>query len=163
MTAFRDAGAAVVIVPIPNLTGVSPAGRVIDSRRRRLNAIYDQLCEQWGVVSLASTEGTVFEDPRAWASDRLHLSPHGHERLALGAADALGLAGASDWNAALEGVRPPRTIRTEANWWWLHVRPWVGRRLRGRSSGDGRVAKLPELSIVESAQTRWASIPEDPA
>jgi lysophospholipase L1-like esterase len=163
VTAFRESGTDVMFVPIPDLVDVSPAGRVIDGRRRRLNAIYRQLSDQWGVVSLASTEGTVFEDPRAWAPDRLHLSQLGHERLALGAADALGLTGASGWNAALEGTRPPRTFRTEAQWWWFYVLPWINRRIRGRSSGDGRVAKLSTLSVVESAQTRWVTTTEDPA
>jgi len=33
---------------------------------------------------------------------------------------------------------------------WAHVyfRPWLLRRLRGRSSGDGRVAKRPELEPI---------------
>ncbi|RJU02370.1 SGNH/GDSL hydrolase family protein [Arthrobacter frigidicola] len=163
VTVFRESGTNVMFVPIPDLKGVSPAGSLIDVRRRRLNAIYRQLSDQWGAVSLASTEGTVFEDPRAWDLDRLHLSQLGHERLALGAADALGLAGTFDWNAALEGTRPPRTFRTEAQWWWFYVLPWVNRRIRGRSSGDGRVAKLPQLSLVESAETRWVSTTEGPA
>lgn len=163
VAAFRESDTTVMFVPIPDLTGVSPAGSVIDSRRRRLNAIYQQLCEQMGVVPLASTEGTVFEDPRAWAADRLHLSELGHERLALGAADALGLAGASHWNAALEGARPSRTLSTETQWWWSYVLPWVGRRVRGRSSGDGRTAKLSTLSVVESMETRWVITTDGPA
>ncbi|WP_104164393.1 SGNH/GDSL hydrolase family protein [Arthrobacter sp. SX1312] len=157
VAAFRKSDTTVMFVPIPDLTGVSPAGSVIDSRRRRLNTIYQQLADQMGVVPLASTDGTVFEDPRAWAADRLHLSELGHERLALGAADALGLAEASHWNTALEGARPSRSLRTEAQWWWFYVLPWVNRRVRGRSSGDGRTAKLPTLSVVESMETRWAS------
>jgi hypothetical protein len=30
-------------------------------------------------------------------------------------------------------------------WFGLYFTPWLVRRLRGRSSGDGRVAKRPEL------------------
>ncbi|GAA1130681.1 SGNH/GDSL hydrolase family protein [Arthrobacter flavus] len=157
VAAFKESDTTVMFIPIPNLTGVSPAGSVIDSRRRRLNDIYQQLCEQMGVVPLASTDETVFEDSRAWAADRLHLAELGHERLALGAADALGLAGASHWNTALKGERPSRTLRTEAQWWWFYVLPWVSRRVRGRSSGDGRTAKLPTLSVVESMDKRWVT------
>lgn len=32
-----------------------------------------------------------------------------------------------------------------------HLLPWVGRRLTGRSSGDGRPAKRPELLPYEAA------------
>ena len=163
VTAFRECGADVLFVPIPDLSGVSPAGRAITARRQRLNAIYERLGHRPGVVSLASTEGTVFEDPRSWAPDRLHLSQVGHERLALGAADALGIVGGADWNSALDGVRPPRTMRTEARWLCFFVLPWIIRRARGRSSGDGRVAKLPALSVVESAHTRWVTDTEHPA
>ena len=33
--------------------------------------------------------------------------------------------------------------------WREFVLPWIGRRLTGRSSGDGRAAKRPTLSPVE--------------
>jgi hypothetical protein len=29
------------------------------------------------------------------------------------------------------------------------VLPWIGRRLTGRSSGDGRTAKIAELTVVD--------------
>jgi hypothetical protein len=32
-----------------------------------------------------------------------------------------------------------------------YVLPWIGRRLTGRSSGDGRVAKIPTLTLVDPA------------
>ena len=48
--------------------------------------------------------------------------------------------------------RPNRPIRTavaeEAHWVREHLAPWVGRRLRGASSGDFVQAKLPELVRV---------------
>jgi lysophospholipase L1-like esterase len=163
VTAFKESGAEVMFVPIPDLSDISPAGSLVDVRRRRLNAIYQQLYDRFGVLPIASSEGTVFEDPRAWAPDRLHLSQVGHERLALGAADALGIAGSSEWNTAFEQLALPRTFLTEARWWWFYVLPWLNRRLRGRSSGDGRTAKLPMLGIVESTGTKWISTPDGPA
>ncbi|MDX6762413.1 SGNH/GDSL hydrolase family protein, partial [Streptomyces sp. F8] len=32
--------------------------------------------------------------------------------------------------------------------------PWLGRRLRGRSSGDGRTAKRPDLLPLATADAR---------
>jgi hypothetical protein len=40
-----------------------------------------------------------------------------------------------------------------------HAAPWVIRRVRGRSSGDGRIAKRPELSPVVLTKTDAAAEP----
>ncbi|SMY05032.1 MULTISPECIES: SGNH/GDSL hydrolase family protein [Brevibacterium] len=145
---FTSAGAQVVVVPIPNIAGVSPAGRLINNRRLRLNAIYQHLVDDYGVMPLTKTTNSVFEDPRAWDEDRLHLATLGHERLACAAAASLGLPIEVDFLGAPQGEAPLRTVRTEATWCWRHVTPWIYRRLRGKSSGDGRVAKRPLLEPV---------------
>lgn len=142
---FTTKGARLLVVPIPDVSGVSPAGRLIARRRVVLNGIYRGLAEHHGMLPPTETTGTIFEDRRAWADDRLHLSPLGHERLARAAADSLGVPVDGDWMAPPDGTPPRRTVRTEVTWWRTHVGPWVGRRLTGRSSGDGRVAKQPEL------------------
>jgi phosphatidylinositol alpha 1,6-mannosyltransferase len=36
-------------------------------------------------------------------------------------------------------------------WAWQHVRPWLGRRLRGRTAGDGREPKHATLVPVVPA------------
>jgi len=143
---FTAKGARLVVVPIPDIRSVSPAGRLLARRRVLLNAIYRHLGEEHGMEPPAETSGTVFEDRRAWADDRLHLSPLGHERLAMAAADALGVPGVGAWAALPEGEVPVRSLRTEVEWARSYLGPWVGRRLTGRSSGDGVVAKRPGLS-----------------
>ncbi|BAJ32585.1 MULTISPECIES: SGNH/GDSL hydrolase family protein [Kitasatospora] len=87
-------------------------------------------------------------DRRAWSEDRLHLSPEGHQRVALLAARALGLPVEADPEAAW----PPAPVLTAADqrrenlqWARTFLLPWVGRRLRGESSGDHVEAKRPEL------------------
>lgn len=143
VTPFVRAGAQVMVVPIPDITAVSPAGRLMQRRRGALNAIYRHLAQEHGMLPPPDTTGSVFEDRRAWADDRLHLSPLGHERLAVGAADLFGVRSEADWMAVPEGLVPRRTIRTEVTWWRTYVGPWVGRRVTGRSSGDGISAKHP--------------------
>ncbi|GAA1953372.1 SGNH/GDSL hydrolase family protein [Brevibacterium antiquum] len=143
-----SAGAEVFVVPIPNIAGVSPAGRLINTRRLRLNAIYQHLVDTHRVLPLTDTTNSVFEDPRAWDEDRLHLAALGHERLACAAAAGFGLPIDFDFLGAPDGSVPPRTVSTEANWWWKHVRPWIYRRLTGKSSGDGRAAKRPDLGPI---------------
>ena len=151
---FTAKGVRVTVVPIPDIRAVSPAGRLIARRRLVLNGIYQHLADEHGMLPPAPTTGTIFEDARAWADDRLHLSPLGHERLALGSAAALGVPVAQGWEAVPAGAAPRRSVRTEVEWTRRHVGPWLGRRLTGRSSGDGRVAKRPTLSPFETVAER---------
>nr|WP_269858065.1 SGNH/GDSL hydrolase family protein [Streptomyces sp. RPT161] len=88
------------------------------------------------------------QDRRAWSEDRLHLSPAGHRRVALRAAEVLGVPVSGD----AEEPWPPEVFRTAADvrreniqWAREHLVPWIGRRLRGESSGDRVTAKRPEL------------------
>ncbi|MGE9783457.1 SGNH/GDSL hydrolase family protein [Janibacter sp. G368] len=143
---FTAKGARLVVVPIPDIRSVSPAGGLLARRRVVLNEIYAWLSTEHGMEPPAGTHGTIFEDRRAWADDRLHLSPLGHERLAMAAADALDVPGVDAWAPVPHGDPPRRSVRTEAVWVREHVGPWVGRRLTGRSSGDGVVAKRPDLT-----------------
>lgn len=142
---FTERGARVVVVPIPDVSRVSWLGRMLGQRRLRLNAIYQELHDRYGMESLTDTTDSIFEDARAWADDRLHLSPLGHQRLAMAAAETLGIPGGSDWNAPAEAPVAPGGWRTEVVWLRAYAGPWVGRRLRGRSSADGRVAKRPMI------------------
>nr|WP_275946450.1 GDSL-type esterase/lipase family protein [Streptomyces sp. SCUT-3] len=88
------------------------------------------------------------QDRRAWSNDRLHLSPEGHTRVALRAAQVLGIDVPSDPDEAWPepAVRPASEVRREnLRWGREHLVPWIGRRLRGESSGDHVVAKRPDL------------------
>lgn len=98
----------------------------------------------WGMRSL--------RDWRMWAPDRIHLTTEGHRRVAQGALVALGLEPDDDrWDDPLTPLPPlPRTakLRDDAEWLRAHVYPWATRRLRGRSSGDTRRPKRPEIGPV---------------
>lgn len=142
---FTAKGARVAVVPIPDIRGVTPAGRLLQHRRLMLNVLYRQLAQEHGMIPPTQTSGTVFEDRRAWAQDRLHLSELGHTRLAVAAAELLGVPATIDWAGLPDGPPPRRTVRTEVIWGREHVWPWTWRRLRGRSTGDGRTAKQPDL------------------
>ncbi|NED88442.1 SGNH/GDSL hydrolase family protein [Streptomyces sp. SID11233] len=88
------------------------------------------------------------QDRRAWDGDRLHLSPEGHTRVALRAAQVLGL----DVPADPDQEWPPQVHRgtlevrrDDILWAREYLVPWIGRRLRGESSGDHVEAKRPDL------------------
>jgi hypothetical protein len=95
----------------------------------------------------------VLRDWRCWSVDRLHMSPEGHRRVALAMLEALGVPDAGDWREpALEPLpelsRGAQRLAT-ARWARGYLAPWVGRRLRGRSSGDLVTAKRPTLAPIE--------------
>lgn len=88
------------------------------------------------------------QDRRAWDADRLHLSPEGHTRVALRAAQVLGLEVPADPDQAWppERFRAPAEIRRDnIQWAREYLVPWIGRWLRGESSGDNVEPKRPDL------------------
>ncbi|WP_321575248.1 SGNH/GDSL hydrolase family protein [Oerskovia douganii] len=100
----------------------------------------------WGMASL--------HDWRMWSSDRIHLTPDGHRRVAQAALVGLGqVPDDATWDDPLAPLPPVPALdraRQNAEWVRVHVYPWATRRLRGRSSGDLRVPKAPALTPVQS-------------
>jgi lysophospholipase L1-like esterase len=131
-TGFKSGGALSVI---RGRVGVYNAN--IWSIARRHGAYVIDL---WGLRSLF--------DLRLWADDRIHLTPDGHRRVMNAALVALGLEPDDvDWDVPLDAAPPVALVaraKAEAEWARVHVVPWVQRRIRGTSSGDGRAAKWPE-------------------
>lgn len=110
-----------------------------------------------GVVDLWSMP--VLCDPQVWSPDRLHLTAEGHRRVALRACEAVGTLGAGDWReplpvpAALPGPARTRWLaarQVDARWARDHAMPWVRRRIRGVSSGDGLPPKRPDLGPLDA-------------
>lgn len=88
------------------------------------------------------------QDRRAWDGDRLHLSPEGHTRVALRAAQVLGLDVPADPDQEWPPLPPRGTLevrRDDIHWAREYLVPWIGRRLRGESSGDHVEPKRPDL------------------
>jgi lysophospholipase L1-like esterase len=143
--------------PVLMFTGFDPRFPVLRLIRGKvaafnmhLRAIADR--HQCHVVDLWSMH--VLRDPRAWSADRLHLTADGHRRVALRACEVLGVPVGEDWrepwppldqaaHSAAIGWLSAR--RMDARWARVHAAPWVGRRIRRRSSGDGIPPKRPQL------------------
>ncbi|MFE9397450.1 SGNH/GDSL hydrolase family protein [Streptomyces flavidovirens] len=150
--ALTAAGARVVTVTFPDVGKIVPLARPLRPRVYALNAGIRAAAARHGVL-VVETAGHAFAvDPRVWTEDRLHLSPLGHERFAAAAAQAVQLPGADDgWTRPLPpypAVAGRQAATAELRWIAAHLGPWLGRRLRGRSSGDGRTAKRPQLLAV---------------
>ena len=101
------------------------------------------------VIDLFADE--AFRHPHMWAPDRLHLSPAGHRRVAGHVLNALGVGCDDKWMLIPPHPEPtPWLLARGADLRWAreHLAPWVGRHLRGHSSGEGIVPKRPQLAPV---------------
>ncbi|MET8678835.1 SGNH/GDSL hydrolase family protein [Streptomyces sp. NPDC004647] len=147
--ALTAAGAHVVTLTFPDVAKIAPLARPIRSRVFDLNTRIRTAAARHGVTVAETAGHAVATDPRLWSADRLHAGPLGHERIAAAVAHALQLPGSDDsWTLPL----PPRavplrrgTAGAELRWAAAFLGPWLGRRLRGESSGDGRSAKRPQI------------------
>ncbi|WP_418275927.1 SGNH/GDSL hydrolase family protein [Isoptericola jiangsuensis] len=128
-TGFRTAGALSFT---QGRVGVYNANIWTIARRHGAHVL-----DTWGLRSLY--------DWRLWSDDRIHLTDEGHRRIAQAALVGLGLEPDDPaYDEPLEAAaakRLARRTRDDAQWVRVHVVPWMQRRLRGTSSGDGRAAK----------------------
>ncbi|GLW11258.1 lysophospholipase [Microtetraspora sp. NBRC 13810] len=145
--ALTAAGTRVVSVTFPDIGATVPLARPLRPRVIGLNTRIRAAAARHGVTLIDTFPLAFVSDARMWSGDRLHASPVGHARIAAAVAHALDLPG-SDGTWA-DPFPPPaaisawRAAATEARWLAAFAGPWIGRRLRGRSSGDGRTAKRP--------------------
>ncbi|MGA5627338.1 MULTISPECIES: SGNH/GDSL hydrolase family protein [unclassified Streptomyces] len=150
--ALTEQGALVATITIPDLSRVCPVARPLIPRVTALNEGIRRTARRHGVVVAETALHPVAGDPGLWSSDRLHAGPLGHERIAAALAHALRLPGSDDtWTHPLPPQSLPtglRAVGTELHWLAGFLGPWLLRRLRGRSSGDGRTAKRPLLHPV---------------
>ncbi|MCH0562516.1 MULTISPECIES: SGNH/GDSL hydrolase family protein [unclassified Streptomyces] len=127
-------------------------GPVLERFRPRMEELFscvDELAERHGAVVVDLYGAASLGDPRLWDVDRLHLTGEGHRRVAEAVWQTLGYpAEDPEWHLAPSLAPPPTWLTRRAadvRFTRQHLLPWIGRRLTGRSSGDGRPAKRPEL------------------
>ena len=147
-------GATVVVFTGPDIGATPVLGRL-----RGKVAIYNEnihaialrhdavVADMWALRQLA--------DNRMWAPDRLHFSPLGHHTIA-----RMVLASLAVDNDLEEHTLPPADARQwrdarrdDIGWAREYFVPWVLRRVRHQSSGDGRGPKRPDALGVISRES----------
>lgn len=149
-------GTTVILFTVIGRSG--GRGPVADGLARRFAAFNHHVrvtADQLGALVVDVGRAPAMQDPRLWHEDRLHLNAAGHARLAaavletLGVADGDMLGGPPGWwrqpLPAMTSSGRREVLAAEVRWVRRHLAPWVGRRLRGVSSGDTVVAKHPSL------------------
>jgi lysophospholipase L1-like esterase len=137
-------------------TAFDPGGGGPFVRLRGRFAVYNErireIADRHGAMVLDSWRMRPERPDRMWSEDRLHLGPLGHQAVAIEVLDTLGVphdlevvdpeadpAGGGDFTVGR---------RADLEWAVKHAAPWIRRRLTGRSSGDGVLAKRPSLDPI---------------
>ncbi|MGW0418209.1 SGNH/GDSL hydrolase family protein [Streptomyces sp. NPDC003015] len=131
-------------------------GPVLERFRPRMEELFtvvDELGARHGAVVVDLYGAPSLSDPRLWDVDRLHLTAEGHRRVAEAVWQTLGYDPEdTEWRTPIPATVPPRWLArriADARFARQHLLPWIGRRLTGRSSGDGLPPKRPDLLPYE--------------
>jgi lysophospholipase L1-like esterase len=151
---YRDAvemlsksGATVLLFTvIDKVEGKSKTAELWHERFSDFNNNVREVAAEFGATLVDSRNAPWLGDRRFLAVDRLHLNEDGHFRLANAVLEVLGLPFDERWKIQLPPAPKKSKIRKfleDSRWIIIFVIPWIWRRLRGKSSGDGRIAKHP--------------------
>jgi hypothetical protein len=128
-------------------TGNSGRGSdVWAARFSEFNKIVRSVGAEVGAIIIDANNEPFFSDNRFLAFDRLHLNAEGHYRVAQALLEKLGYEFDPSWRIPLPPAKPTSWAKKRlisAIWFLTFALPWIWRRLRGKSSGDGRSAKYP--------------------
>ncbi len=144
---IADAGAHVLLLSGADPSQHMPLGglvhrrgvELIDAVRARLDAL-----DAGSYTLVDNFSDTRLRGAGYWARDGLHMNVRGHHRVAANVLQGLGIAVPTAYAETVE-TELPLEDWSGGEYWREYVLPWIGRRVTGRSSGDGRTAKLPEL------------------
>ena len=148
---LSEAAGALVMFRAIDFTRRMPSAKRFQTKANQINEFIDQIAEKYGAVVVDLHSARVFDDPRLWATDRIHMTHEGHRRVAEAVLEALGHEPTFDWRALLpQAPKPNPVAKTWSDLRWLvgFLLPWIKRRLTGKSSGDGVLPKRPELTRV---------------
>ena len=158
---IRESGAEVLM-----FTGFDPLAfpvmRLLRGRIAAYNMHLRAIADTHGCYLVDLWSMRFLRDPRAWSPDRLHLTSDSHRWVALRACEILGVPVTEDWRTPPDADTPVPALpaangnraawvtarRSDAQWAKEYFVPWINRRLRGTSSGDGVLAKRPTLLPV---------------
>lgn len=153
--ALRATGATVVLFTLGD-TRSNQAFRVIRGRVALWNEFVREVVDRHGARLVDPWREHDFDRRQLLDPDRLHLNAAGHQDMALKVLDALGLEHGLE-RQVLEALPElsARELRAEhALWVRTFLLPWIGRRLTGRSSGDGLDPRYHDLTPLPSVDPR---------
>lgn len=150
VAAVTETGATVVLFTHGDGGSAGVFG-AIRGRVAIFNELLREVVERHQTVLVDNWRLREGRDLRYWDDDRLHLGPAGHQGVATHMLNALGIEHGLVPLAVGDLVEQSAWERRRENAEWArkHLAPWVGRRLTGRSSGDGVMPKRPRLAPID--------------
>lgn len=146
-------GSHVLLLSGANPSRNMPLGSVFSRRGTELDDAVRAGVPADGVTFVDNWVDEPLGDIRYWSADKLHLNALGHARVASNVLTELQVPVPAEWGIAeVETAPAGERGRGTFEYYRRFVLPWVGRRLTGRSSGDGRTAKIAELIPVDPTQ-----------
>lgn len=145
---LTDAGATVMIFTV--VDKVDATGKIAQLWHERFSAFNENVRMVAGKYPTILFEGKKAEflnDRRFLAFDRLHMNSEGHRRLANAVLEGLGYEFDEKWRIPLPPAKKKNKVIkliTNLAWITIFLIPWIWRRIRGKSSGDGRNAKYSQ-------------------
>lgn len=136
-----EEGVTLILLSGANPSGQLPLSRLIQRRGDLMSAeVVARTADRPDVVRALNWPDAELSGSAYWSEDRLHMNSRGHHRVAARVLDALGERVPEGWWSLPELPAAARMARSE--YFREHLGPWVQRRLRGTSSGDGRLPKF---------------------
>jgi lysophospholipase L1-like esterase len=142
---LTDAGATVILFTvIDKVEGKGKTAALWHQRFSNFNQNVRMVAAKYPSILFEGKKAEFLNDRRFLAFDRLHMNPEGHRRLANAVLEGLGYEFDSTWRTPLPRAKKKnKVINFVINLAWIAIflLPWIWRRIRGKSSGDGRSAK----------------------
>ena len=132
-------------------TAFDPGGsaiyRPVRGRFSLYNELVREIADRNGATVVDFWRIHAYRDWRYWDTDRMHMGPLGHQRMAMAVLDALEVPHDLAVEDLPEAALPSRRDAWGQNAAWAResLAPWVLRRLTGRSSGDTVTARRPHV------------------
>jgi lysophospholipase L1-like esterase len=144
-----DAGVQVLLLSGADPSGGLPFGGMIRKRAEMLTVAVAEFAPRYDIVFVDMFHDVEIRKPGYWSPDRLHLNANGHRRVASRVLTALGHE--TEAHVIEDAPEGRSGIAAEARYYREHVLPWIGRRIRGESSGDARTGKYETWTTISPA------------
>jgi lysophospholipase L1-like esterase len=145
---FAERGVRLMLFCIlEDFAAGSKTGSALAERFRYFNENVKRIARNTGAILLDPNPEPFWHDRSFMSWDRLHMNSEGHHRAAQGVLAKLELPHDPKFrepHLRIETKSQMKQLRENIHWFFAFLLPWIWRRIRGRSSGDGRAPKYGE-------------------